>query len=383
MNVKNILKKLNLVRYISVFFYIFKVFPIKNNKIVCMNFNGKGFGDSPKYIVKQLLKTEEKLDIVWITKDTKDIPSAVRIVEPETIRFIFEMATAKFWISNSRLPIYIRKRKKQYYIQTWHSPLRIKKIELDAKENLDENYINIIKNDSRLIDMMICGCDFSYDIYKRAFGYSGVIEKIGTPRCDCFFSELDIEAQKEKLKKEYDINFDKKVILYAPTFRNKTNEENVLLNINYFKEKLGDDYIVILKFHPNSKISPELFNINGVFNLTSYPDIQELLSVSDVLITDYSSCCFDMMIANKPCILFVKDYDEYLKKERGIYFKLEELPFIKVKEEDELINILLKNDYNEYYKNIELFKEKIDLYETGQASKKIAEKIMKNIKEDA
>src|SRR5690606_28368099 len=80
------------------------------------------------------------------------------------------------------------KRKSQYYIQTWHSPLRLKKIEKDIENNLDESYIERAKIDSKMCDLMISGSDFSWNIYRNSFWYDGEILKCGTPRCDIFFT---------------------------------------------------------------------------------------------------------------------------------------------------------------------------------------------------
>ena len=360
-------------------FYLFRVIKIKKNKIVIMNYYNKGYGDNSKYIVEELLKSKEKYDIVWTTENIQSLPQEIRSVKPKTIKWIYEMATAKIWINNTRFELYVRKRKGQFYIQTWHSALRTKKIEMDAVEDLGDYYKRMMKKDSKYIDLMISGCDFSYDIYKRAFLYNGSIEKIGTPRCDVFFDKEKSNHIKNEIQEKYGIEKNKKIILYAPTFRNDESDTSVFMKYQYVKEKLGEEYIVLVRMHPNSKIKINNEN-NNIINVTDYPDMQELLCASDILITDYSGCCFDMLIADKICVLFIKDLEEYTKKNRKTYFTMEELPFPKVKDEDELIKKIKEDKFEDYYIEKEKFKKRIGLYENGTAAKKI-KKIIDDVME--
>ena len=199
---KKLLKNI-LYIFVTISLFIFRIFPIKNNKIIALNFNGKGYSDSPKYIVEELRKNKN-LDIVWASKKSSTqsgIPNNVRRVKYKSLSYFYELATAKIWINNNRFEKYIIKRKEQFYLQTWHSPLRLKKIELDAIENLDKMYRSSMKQDSKMISTMISGCDFSYKIYENSFLYDGPILKTGTPRCDVFFSNEYISKSASRIKK--------------------------------------------------------------------------------------------------------------------------------------------------------------------------------------
>ena len=112
------------------------------------------------------------------------------------------------------------------------------------------------------------------------------------------------------------------------------------------------------------------------------PDIQELLCVADILITDYSSCSFDMLIAKKICILYIPDVEEYMRRERKLYFNFEELPFPKVKTKKELIEKINNLDDKIYLNKVEKFEEKIGLYENGQAAKEVVKKIKEVVKNE-
>ena len=148
------------------------------------------------------------------------------------------------------------------------------------------------------------------------------------------------------------------------------------MDIEYVSKQIPQNTKLLVRFHPNTKFKGGFKN---AINVTDYPDMQELLCATDILITDYSSSMFDMLIANKKCILFTKDKEEYLKNERGMYFEFEKLPFPIVNNENKLLDIICKFDEKEYYRKIETFKNEIGLYESGNASKNIADILVKII----
>lgn len=382
-NIKKIIVKMNLVNLLSIFFYIFRIFKIKNNKITFVNFTGKGYGDSPKYILEKLHKENKDLDFVWLVKNLNDnsIPDYVRKVKIFSIKSFYELATSKVWVNNSRFDQFVRKRKNQFYIQTWHSPLRLKKIEMDAFDNMSDYYKKVIKNDSEMIDLMISGCDFSYNIYKHSFMYNGEIARIGTPRCDLFFDREIVNIKRKKICDFYKIEENKKIILYAPTFRTKREVKEYLMDYKKVITNLDDNYVILVRLHP--RMNFEMEESKKIINATRYPDMQELICATDFMITDYSSCCFDMLIADKPCFLFIKDIKDYIKEERNLYFDIEKLPFYKTQKEEELILFFKNFDNSKYNIEINKFKKRINLYENGQAGDKlvnIIEGICKNEK---
>lgn len=358
------------------FFYIFRVFPIKNNKILIVNYSGKGYGDNAKYIVDELMNNKY-FDIVWATKDYNSLPKNIRCVNIYSLKWIYELVTAKVWINNSRFKTYVIKRKNQYYIQTWHSSLRLKKIELDAIDQLNEYYRKMIEKDSKNIDLMISGCDFSYNTYRNAFAYDGEIAKIGTPRFDLFFDNAKMMEYNKKVRDHFRINDNKMIILYAPTFRSWGDVKKSPLNLENFEKKLSDDYVLMVRSHPNKSLNIEEKD-GRIIDVTKYPDMQELICAANFLVTDYSGCCFDMMITRKPCVLFAPDLEEYLVKERNLYFTFDELPFELTKDEDDLLNKLINFNYDNYNHKIDDFYKYIGMYESGEASKKLCD-IIENV----
>ncbi len=364
-----------------VYIALFRALPIQKNKIICWSNNLKSYGCSPKYITEYLAHNfPHKYDIVWVFNEETEIPDnlpqGVRAVRYFSIDYLRELHTAKIIITNARIggALMFHKRRGQFYIQTWHSSLRLKKIEGDAA--LPESYISNAKKDSANIDLLISGCDFSTEIFNNSFWYNGEILKSGTPRCDMFF-----EGEGENcsaVREFYDIPSDKRLALYAPTFR-KGYEQNDL-GLDYASLKLslekrfGGEYYILYRFHPNVICGDDAENKpEWLKNTTKYHDMQQLLAVSDILVTDYSSCMFDAAVANKPCFLYVPDLEDYMNNERGLYFDINELPFVIAETNDGLMDKIKKFDSEQYSNGVKAFLREVGSYEDGRASERIAE----------
>lgn len=356
------------------------IFPIKNNKIFMFSYYGGQYGDNPKYITEYILNNypKEKFDIVWAFTDLdskKDL-KGIRKVKVMTLRYFYELCTSKVIITNFRTNEFFKKRKKQYYIQTWHSSLRLKKIEKDAEKSLDLDYIDMAKKDSKKIDLLISGCRYSTEIFKKSFWYKGDILECGTPRNDILVNcGLEIDRIKNKLNIK-----GKRVLLYAPTFR-KDGKLDVY-NINYDKvlksleHKYKEEWIILVKLHPHLiNKSNKIRYSEKIIDVTAYDDIQELLAISDILISDYSSLIFDYLVIGKPCFLYIPDIKDYISKDRNLYFDIEKLPFINVKSNDELINKIINFNEIDYKRNIKKFSEYIGSYEEGRANEELVKKI--------
>lgn len=363
---------------------IFNLLPIKNNKIFLESYYGSQYGCNPKYISEYIVNnySKGKFDVVWsfTNLDGKESIKGVRKVKTMSLKYFYELCTSKIIITNYRTTDMFIKRKNQYYIQTWHSSLRLKKIEKDAKETLKPEYIEMAKRDSKKLDLLLSGCRYSTKIFRDAFWYDGKILECGTPRNDLFFMEG--EENKKYIKEKLGIAPDKKVILYAPTFR-KDNKLDVY-NIDYdkvtmaLKNKFGGEWVFIIRLHPHLvNRSKEIIKGQDIIDATKYDDIQELLSISDVLISDYSSLMFDFAPTKRPCFLYVPDLYEYTKNDRGLYFDIEELPFINIFNNDEFKLAIENFDKKQYDKKIDEFSYKIGSFEDGKACERMMKCIEK------
>lgn len=367
-------------------YYLFRIFPLKSNKIFISNYYGKGYGDIPKYIVNELLSENNKYDIVWVVKDysySSNLPEGVRAVKRNTIKCIYDQITAKYWIDNCRKQFYERKRRKQFYIQTWHGCIGYKKCEKAVENKLPKSYILGAKNDSKMADLFISNSEFCTKNYKDNFWYNGEIIKCGCPRNDIIVNN-DMKIKKV-VKKHYNIDNDTKICLYAPTFRNNGDLSvyNIDFNklLNSLENKFGNKWKIMIRLHPNiSSLSEKLNLSKNIIDVTKYPDMQELLVTADFMITDYSSCIFDYAISCKPGLIYASDLEDYIK-ERDFIIKIEETPFCITKNNEELIKKITDFNITEYKKNVRIFFDKIGLYEPGNSSKTIADIISKHINE--
>lgn len=366
---------------VNVTINVFNLLPIKKNKIFFFSYYGNQYGCSPKYISEYLVKNyPNKYDIVWQFNNVqanKDI-SGIRMVKTMSLKYFYELCTAKVVVTNYRTTDFFKKRKNQYYIQTWHSSLRLKQIEKDAEDSLPKNYLEMAKKDSTKCDLLLSGCKFSTDIFKRAFWYDGEIFEHGTPRSDMLFKKN--EELNVKIKESLGISSDKKVILYAPTFRKGDSLD--VYNVNYervssaLKNKFGGEWIFLIRLHPHLiSRSKELVYGNNVVDATSYDDIQELLSVTDVLISDYSSLMFDFVLTERPCFLYVPDLEEYIKNDRRLYFDIKELPFIHTLNNNELIDEIDNFDSSDYKNRLDKFAEKVGSFEDGNSCRWLSKRI--------
>ena len=372
------IKKLRHRAYIE----YFRRLPIENNKVICWSNNMKSYGCNPKYLTEYLLKHfPGKYDIVWVfneeTPVPDELPDGVRTVRYFSIDYLRELHTAKIIVTNARMAEWLcfYKRKEQFYIQTWHSSLRLKKIEGDA--DMSESYIKSAQKDSEKIDLLISGCRFSTEIFKRAFWYNGKIFECGTPRCDVFF-ENSSEAERF-VREKYRIDENIKIALYAPTFRKNFAADDYGIDYSSVKAALerrfGKEFCLIYRFHPNVIGQKKKQDIPWLIDGTGYHDMQQLLAASDVLITDYSSCMFDAVIAGKLCFLYTPDIDEYTNNERGLYFDIDKLPFFASRSNDGLCRGINEFDLKRYNDGISSFLKQTGSFEDGNACRRISDVI--------
>ena len=216
-------------------------------------------------------------------------------------------------------------------------------------------------------------------VIKRSFWYSGEVLEKGIPRNDIFFDKPKHQEIRESINEKYGISPDSRIVLYAPTFRRSGTIEPYRINwqelLPHLREKLGSDKVTIfLRLHPNliGKVdTSSLQSCAEVIDMTRYHDMQELLCVSDMLITDYSSSMFDYAMLRRPCILYATDVEQY---DRGYYYDFKELPFPLAESGEELKNLIENFDSAAYLVRLDEFlNNTLGLKEQGVAAKELAE----------
>lgn len=347
--------------YKRVFSFIFRFIGLfiktDPNLILFNSFGGKKYNDSPKVIFEQLLNhpKSKKLKLVWALEnpDNFDIPHAIKI-EINSFKYFIIALKAKYWVSSVNIERGLKfKKDNTIYLNTWHGA-GTKKIGNAVSKRKDYDFSNV--------NYLLVQSNFEKNIFINDFG---AIEEnfllSGFPRSDELFKteKKQIDIYKRKLK----IPKDKKIILYAPTWRESKNngssyDLNIPLDIKKWQEKLTDEYVILFRTHTfTTNILNLKFN-DLIIDVSDYPNVNHLLLISDILITDYSTIVFDYSILEKPFLCFGYDYKEY-KNERGLYIDLEkEYPNGVQKTEDEILELILNMNYEKECEKTREFKSK-------------------------
>lgn len=357
---------------------LFSLFPVRKNRIVFQSFYGTAYNDNPKSLSDYL--KDKGLELIWIVKN-KDhyCDEGVRFVSAHSLRCLYYLSTAKVWIDNCRKQIWIRKRNNQYYIQTWHAGISNKLGERLAENSLSSKYIAAAKHDSDMADLFLSNSKWLSNSYRDSFWYNGKILEAGLPREDILVSNRAIYHS--QVCSFYGLDENTHIIIYAPTFRQ--SQSLSAYNIDYNKvikllSSKGDKWAIIVRLHPSARGENKLVYNEFVLDGTLYSEINELIMASDILISDYSSCLFDAMLAGCQVLIYASDIDQYIH-ERGFAFSWEELPFPLTKNNEELCEALSNFDMNKYLLDVNRFKEKCGVVKLGNATQKVSEYILQVI----
>ncbi len=349
---------------------------LKKNKYFCISMTGNSYGDNIKSLSDYISEHDKDAEIVWAFSSGFIDKSGCKhkSVTLYSIEYYKEMLTSKYILSNARLNHRMfHKRKGQIYLQTWHGTA-LKRIGLDARTQ--RSWWNklimppLLEHDVRHTDIMLSGSRFMTNIYRDKFGFQGDMWEIGTPRNDIFFEEHPEII--EKVHQYYDIPDDKSIILYAPTFRSDGSLQYYDIDAQRLKSKLeqctGKEYVFLARLHPNIAYREaelkSMFPKDTIY-ASSYPDMQELLYATDILVTDYSSSMFDFMYTGRPVIMYTPDWNVY---DRGFYFKKEELPFSIILDNNGIDSSVQHICSNNYKVQMEYFLHKIGSKEKGNAA---------------
>lgn len=358
-------------------------FPVEEKKIFFRAYGD--YADHGKYIANALLTLRKDLDLVWAVSDmSTPVPSGVRkIYSANWKSYIYEMETAKVWILDLAVPAFIQKRQGQLYIQTKHwASVTLKKFYLDAVtfQSVPDQVDNW-KRDGQLIDYIITGSKFDEESCRRGFGFEKEVLPFGSPRSDALFFEKE---NKEKVYQYYKLHLDKHAILYAPTYRfdkakGKKFHMAKQIELDFLRVKkaadkrFGGEWVIMLRLHPSvAKAAKEMEKPDFVIDVSAYTDSEELVSATDITISDFSSIMFEPAFVKKPVFLFATDLQEYIEKEYELLIPYKELPFSIAESNEQLERNIMHFDKESYQNEIESFLERYGVAEDGHASERTA-----------
>lgn len=347
-----------LYRYgMSAVFQIWGKFVKTDESLVLMNGHGYKYNDSPRTIYEKMIELgmTDKYNVVWALNDPDayEIPGNAKKIKMDTYEYFKTALKAKYWIAcvNIERGLHFKK-KDQVYLNTWHG----------ASLNYVGNAV-AGRNDFHFehIDYFCFNGEYERGFIKRDFNVRDeALIPTGYPRNDDLYAAT--EEKRKDLRSRFGVSGDKRIILYAPTWRESDDGGSSFklappIDWKKWEEKLGARYVVFLRTHP---YTTDLMNVefnDFVRDYINYPQVNDLLIAADVLISDYSCIQLDYSILEKPQICFGYDYDEY-KKVRGFYFDMEEtMPNGVMRDENQVINHLLAMDYNEDCQKSKRFKD--------------------------
>lgn len=395
MELCNQLKRVVFKIYQVVFMILGYILPKKKNQIIFESFLGKQYSDNPRAIYEYLEKNYPEYTLYWSVERNslyKFNTLNVNYIRRFSFKWMITMNRSKYWVTNSRLPLWIPKPKKVIYIQTWHgTPL--KRLADDMEEvhmpgtNTQKYKENFLK-EAQKWDYLISPNAYSTEIFKRAFKYDREIIEVGYPRNDYLIlnnNQIEIDS----IKRKANLPLDKKIILYAPTWRDNQfygrgrYKFDISMDLEKMQKELSSEYVILLRMHYLVAENIDISKYSGfIYDYSYYEDIRELYLISDILITDYSSVFFDFANLKKPMLFYVYDLENYRDNLRGFYFDFEkQAPGPLVKTTDELL-IEINNLKNEdgTNKRLEDFYNKFCYLEDGRASERVMDKVFQSMK---
>ena len=341
---------------------------------------------NPKAICEEIRRQGLPYRPIWVTRRLNEgaeaeFPKGVKTVYRDSWAFHKACACAKVIVDNSvnlRFMLY-KKKRGQYLIETWHGAIGIKKFSKDT--NKDKVWVRKAEKQGAETDFCLSNSAFETALFKETFWDKAEILEYGHARNDVLFlPEDEAAALDRRLRLAYDIPPDKRICLYAPTFRDDADDSPYRIPyrtlLEALKTRFGGDWVILTRYHLLARkrlagvtLPPE------VINVSDHPDIQELLRITDVGITDYSSWICEYMLRRKPGFLFATDAATYEKNERELCFPLSSMPFPLASDSETLIQNILSFDGDRYLRECDAFLARHGSVDDGHAASRAVEKI--------
>ena len=374
---------------------------IDEKMVIFESFMGRTYSDNPRAIYEEMLNDSKYKDFkfIWAFKKPEEKAeikqlSRATLTKYNSLDYYKYYSKAKYFISNSRIPEAIKPREGQVYIQTWHgTPLKRLGYDLTTEGGNALNSLKDMQNkykvDAERYSYLLAPSKFCTEKFTSCFNLKEnnpeckIIEE-GYPRNDFLsnYTQEDIRNIKDNLGINNIGN--KKIILYAPTWRDNQHTSGVGytykvdVDFDLLQKELGNNYIILFRAHYFVANSFDFEKYNGfIYDVSKYESINDLYVISDMLITDYSSVFFDYAILKRPIIFYMYDLKAYKEDIRGFYVDLQELPGNIVENEKDLINEVNELSKNfRYDEKYQKFHNRFNSLEDGKATKRVLEKIM-------
>lgn len=352
---------------------------IHPRRIVFESMWGSKYSCNPQHLYEYIDKNYPEYECIWSLKDARTpVPGHAKRVRRGSLEYFYYLATAKYFVNNVNFETDYVKRDGQIEIQTMHgTPLKTLGLDVEADFPNATSRQQYIEKNHRW-DYLIVQGKFMEDKAESCFAFQKDILRTGYPRTDILFDATSASVQ--AIKKKLGLPLDKKIILYAPTWRVR-NKFDMQLDLEKMRAQLSEEYILLIRLHhfcAGGYTIPA--DDQFIFNLNAYNCVEELYLISDILITDYSSIMFDYALLKKPMLFFTYDLEEYSERLRGVYVDIqEEAPGPLVFSTEEVLHAILNLDaeMEKCRGKIQRFYEKFLTYENGESCRQIVETVFR------
>lgn len=377
----NILRKAAFSGAVRLLLQPLKLLPVRKNRVLFISYLGKQYSCNPKAISEECLRLYgEKLEIGWVFRKPADFAylekQGIRVLDARSFAFIKFALTARVVVTNGYYKPSLPRRKKQFYLRTWHGGGAYKKVgsmmETGAAERL---FIGMQQSGA---DLYLSSSDAFTDLtLRKSFGYKGEVLACGMPRNDILVNPAD-NAKVSGIRQKAGIPEGARLCLFAPTYRKDAVLHDICPDYTRLKTALetrfGGQWVIAYRSHHVTMYLNQSKMAEGILNLTDYPDMQELLYISDVLITDYSSSIWDMSLTYKKVFLYCPDLKTY-SSERDFYMDIRAWPFPLSENNDELESNILSFNEETYLSAVRRHHGELGSRETGKAAYLTAKRI--------
>ncbi|MBQ7596859.1 MAG: CDP-glycerol glycerophosphotransferase family protein, partial [Clostridia bacterium] len=365
----------------ALFFNLCRVFPVKENRVTFLSPHREKFTDGLGMVMREI-ESRGEYDTVKISSADLDLSSVKSI--PKILGFFtkkaYLLATSKYvFLNDNFMPMgSLNFSKKAVVTQLWHAEGVFKKFGLHIPQPDDVRKREL--KGAQKLTYVVCSSPDVAHLYAEAFGVKDEqVLPLGAPRADNFFKPCDIDALREKFYKKYPQCREKKLILYAPTFRDNPEDDKRLLqnlNVAAFNTRYGETSALLIRLHPQIRHTES--DLEGAVDVTDYDDVGELTRLCDAMITDYSSVCMDAALIGKPLYFYAFDLDKYAS-DRQFYFDYETyVPGPVARDFDTLLNLLSDDITIAYSQKEKKFREFNFGNADGCATKRVVDYILNN-----
>ena len=359
--------------------------PRRVKSVFFASFRGQ-YSDNPRAISECLHRMAPDIKIVWLVKSKfkQYVPDYVTIVPPTPRIALKAQARASAWVLNyvNQKHFGVYKGRNTFYIQTWHGDRGLKAIGYLSENSKSKNFSGY---DLDGCDLMVAGSDYGVKKARQGLHYEGEVIVEGMPRNDKLVNIDKFGNEAAAVRQCLGIDNNVKILLYAPTYRDEKGSQQCAIDITSTIASLesnGEKWICLVRSHSLSKgfatLNSQLSTLNYK-DVTSYPDMADLLLIADLLITDYSSCAGDFLLTGKPLVLAHFDRDNYEAQKRSLWVNPEEAGYLVAKNQDELNHIL--SNLNSY--DHPAIADKVNRFygtkETGRASEAVVRRILEKV----